>query len=118
MLTVSRCTTLGASTARRAGAGTPATTIPKPVAEMGKVNFVERIADAAGATAGVGGTPSIRSITVSPEPIPVMPDDLNALLEEADLMAEDDHPRRPRRRRGHHARSGAATRPAASSPST
>ncbi len=32
---------------------------------------------------GVGGTPSVRSITVSPEPIPVMPDDLKALFEEA-----------------------------------
>ena len=32
---------------------------------------------------GVGGTPSVRSITSQPEPVPVMPDDLRALLEEA-----------------------------------
>ena len=31
----------------------------------------------------MGGTPSIRTITVTPEPIPVMPDDLNELFEEA-----------------------------------
>ena len=32
---------------------------------------------------GAGGTPSVRSITSQPEPVPVMPDDLRALLEEA-----------------------------------
>jgi len=49
---------------------------------MGKVNFVERIADTAGAPRGAGGTPSIRAITTTPEPIPQMPDDLRALFEE------------------------------------
>jgi hypothetical protein len=48
---------------------------------MGQVNFVQSIPDDAG-TAGVGGTPSIRTITVTPEPIPVMPDELKELLEE------------------------------------
>ena len=50
---------------------------------MGKVNFVERIADPSVGPRGVGGTPSVRSITSQPEPVPVMPDDLKALLEEA-----------------------------------
>jgi hypothetical protein len=49
---------------------------------MGEVNFVQRIPDGGGA-GGVGGTPSIRSITVTPEPILVMPDDLKELFEEA-----------------------------------
>jgi hypothetical protein len=50
---------------------------------MGALNFVERIAAQAAGAEGVGGTPSIRSITVDPEPVPAMPDDLNELLEEA-----------------------------------
>ena len=50
---------------------------------MGKVNFIERIANPSGAAPGVGGTPSVRSITSQPEPVPVMPDELRALLEEA-----------------------------------
>ena len=49
---------------------------------MGAVNFVERIPTDSGRD-GAGGTPSILSITVAPEPIPVMPDDLKELLEEA-----------------------------------
>ena len=71
------------STARRAGAATPATTTRSRYAEMGdgQLRRADRRAD--GGTDGVGGTPSIRSITVDPEPIPVMPDDLNELLEEA-----------------------------------
>ena len=50
---------------------------------MGKVNFIERINDPSNAPMGVGGTPSVRSITSQPEAVPVMPDDLRALLEEA-----------------------------------
>ena len=48
---------------------------------MGAVNFVQSIPGEI-PDDGVGGTPSIRSIKVNPEPIPTMPDDLKALLEE------------------------------------
>src|ERR1700676_5085385 len=81
MLTVSRCTTLGAINRKESRGGHPRDDFPKPDAEMGTVNFVERIL--AGGHEGVGGTPSIRTITVTPEPIPEMPDDLSELLEEA-----------------------------------
>jgi hypothetical protein len=50
---------------------------------MGAVNFVQRIPGGDQDHGGASGTPSIRSITVAPEPIPVMPDDLKELLEEA-----------------------------------
>ena len=83
MLTVSRCTTLGALIRKESRGGHTRDDYPKPVGEMGGLNFVERIAAQGGGAEGVGGTPSIRSITVDPEPIPVMPDDLNELLEEA-----------------------------------
>ncbi len=82
MLAVSRCTTQGAINRKESRGGHSRDDFPKPVAEMGTVNFVERIADVAAAPLGVGGTPSVRSITTSPEPIPEMPDDLKALLEE------------------------------------
>jgi succinate dehydrogenase / fumarate reductase, flavoprotein subunit len=81
MLSVSRCTTLGAINRKESRGGHTRDDFPKPVAEMGSVNFVQRIKD--GGTDGVGGTPSIRSITATPEPIPVMPDDLKELFEEA-----------------------------------
>jgi hypothetical protein len=48
---------------------------------MGTVNFVQRIKS--DDTGGVGGTPSIRTISATPEPIPVMPEDLKELFEEA-----------------------------------
>jgi succinate dehydrogenase / fumarate reductase flavoprotein subunit len=83
MLTVSRCTTLGALNRRESRGGHTRDDYPKPVEEMGTVNFVERIPGNGKETGGVGGTPSIRSITVGPEPIPAMPDDLKELLEEA-----------------------------------
>jgi len=82
MLTVSRCTTLGAIHRKESRGGHTRDDFPKPDPEMGTVNFVERI-PAGDAGAGAGGTPSIHSITVSPEPIPEMPDDLKKLLEEA-----------------------------------
>ncbi len=82
MLTVSRCTTQGAINRKESRGGHTRDDFPKPVAEMGQVNFVERIADVAAAPLGVGGTPSVRAITTSPEPIPAMPDDLKALFEE------------------------------------
>jgi succinate dehydrogenase / fumarate reductase, flavoprotein subunit len=82
MLTVSRCTTLGAINRKESRGGHTRDDFPKPVAELGLVNFVQRVATDAGSD-GVVGTPSIRSITATPEPIPVMPDDLKALFEEA-----------------------------------
>jgi hypothetical protein len=85
MLTVSRCTTSGPQPQGEPGRPHPGR-LPEAVAEMGKVNFVQRIADPGHRRRR--GTPSIRSITATPEPIPVMPDDLKALFEEA-LMAEE-----------------------------
>jgi succinate dehydrogenase / fumarate reductase flavoprotein subunit len=82
MLTVSRCTTLGAINRKESRGGHTRDDFPKPVAELGLVNFVQR-ASAIEDTKGAGGTPSIRTITATPEPIPVMPDDLKALFEEA-----------------------------------
>ena len=83
MLTVSKCTTLGALNRKESRGGQTRDDFPTADPEMGKVNFVERIADPAAGPRGVGGTPSVRSITSQPEPVPVMPDDLKALLEEA-----------------------------------
>ncbi len=83
MLTVSRCTTLGALNRKESRGGHSRDDYPKPSEEMGSVNFVERIPGDGKETGGVGGTPSIRSITVGPEPIPALPDDLAKLLEEA-----------------------------------
>jgi succinate dehydrogenase / fumarate reductase flavoprotein subunit len=83
MLTVSRCTTQGAINRKESRGGHTRDDFPKPVAEMGSVNFVQRIPGDGEGHDGVGGTPSILSITVQPEPLPVLPDDLKALLEEA-----------------------------------
>jgi succinate dehydrogenase / fumarate reductase flavoprotein subunit len=74
---------MGALNRKESRGGHTRNDYPKPEAEMGTVNFVERIPDPGAAAGGVGGTPSVRSITVTPEPIPVMPDDLKALVEEA-----------------------------------
>jgi succinate dehydrogenase / fumarate reductase flavoprotein subunit len=83
MLTVSRATTQGAINRKESRGGHTRDDYPKPDAEMGTVNFVQSIpADQRGHD-GVGATPSIRCIAVQPEPIPVMPDDLKELLEEA-----------------------------------
>jgi succinate dehydrogenase / fumarate reductase flavoprotein subunit len=81
MLSVSRTTTLGAINRKESRGGHTRDDYPKPVAEMGTVNFVQRIKS--DDTGGVGGTPSIRTISATPEPIPVMPDDLKELFEEA-----------------------------------
>jgi succinate dehydrogenase / fumarate reductase flavoprotein subunit len=83
MLTVSKCTAIGALNRRESRGGQTRDDFPKADPEMGTVNFVERILDPSTAARGVGGTPSVRSITSQPEPVPVMPDDLKALLEEA-----------------------------------
>ncbi len=82
MLTVSRCTTQGAINRKESRGGHTRDDYPGPVAEMGTVNFVQRIPSPGSAERGVGGTPSVRSVTVTPEPIPTMPDELRALFEE------------------------------------
>ncbi len=81
MLTVSRCTTLGAINRKESRGGHTRDDFPTPDPEMGKVNFVQRagVAD----TSGVGGTPSVSTFTATPEAIPEMPDELKALFEEA-----------------------------------
>ncbi|MBF6555049.1 MAG: fumarate reductase/succinate dehydrogenase flavoprotein subunit [Acidimicrobiales bacterium] len=83
MLTVSRCTTLGAINRKESRGGHTRDDFPKAVGEMGGLHFVERISAQGAGAEGVGGTPSIRSVTVDPEPVPALPDDLNELLEEA-----------------------------------
>ena len=69
MLTVSRCVTLGARDRKESRGGHTRDDFPKPVAEMGTVNFVERIADVAAAPLGVGGTPSVQHHHHHPEPL-------------------------------------------------
>jgi succinate dehydrogenase / fumarate reductase, flavoprotein subunit len=83
MLTVSRCTTMGALDRKESRGGQTRDDFPKADPELVKVNFVERITDPSAAPRGVGATPSVRSITIQPEPVPVMPDELKALLEES-----------------------------------
>src|SRR5665213_2713716 len=83
MLTVSKCTAMGALNRKESRGGQTRDDYPMADPEMGKVNFVERISDPSAAARGVGGTPSVRSITSQPEPVPVLPDELRALLEEA-----------------------------------
>jgi succinate dehydrogenase / fumarate reductase flavoprotein subunit len=82
MLSVSRCVTQGAINRKESRGGHTRDDYPKPDPEMGSVNFVQRIADGTGGSDGPLGTPSIRTITISPEPLPVMPDELKALLED------------------------------------
>ncbi|HEX3839566.1 MAG TPA: fumarate reductase/succinate dehydrogenase flavoprotein subunit [Acidimicrobiales bacterium] len=82
MLSVSRCVTQGAINRKESRGGHTRDDFPKPDPEMGSVNFVQRIADGTGGSDGPLGTPSIRTITISPEPLPVMPDELKALLED------------------------------------
>ncbi len=83
MLTVSRLTTQGAINRKESRGGHSRDDYPTPDPEMGKINFVQRIPSPDTAERGVGGTPSVRSITVAPEPIPVVPDELRVLLEES-----------------------------------
>jgi succinate dehydrogenase / fumarate reductase flavoprotein subunit len=82
MLSVSRCVTQGAINRKESRGGHTRDDYPKPDPEMGSVNFVQRIADGSGGSDGPLGTPSMRTITISPEPLPVMPDELKALLED------------------------------------
>ncbi|HEY1987967.1 MAG TPA: fumarate reductase/succinate dehydrogenase flavoprotein subunit [Acidimicrobiales bacterium] len=82
MLSVSRCVTQGAINRKESRGGHTRDDYPKPDPEMGSVNFVQRIAAGSGGADGPLGTPSINTITVTPEPLLVMPDELKALLEE------------------------------------
>jgi succinate dehydrogenase / fumarate reductase flavoprotein subunit len=82
MLSVSRCVTQGAVNRKESRGGHTRDDYPKPDPEMGSVNFVQRIADGTGGSDGPLGNPSIRTITISPEPLPVMPDELKVLLED------------------------------------
>ncbi len=81
MLSVSRCVAQGAINRKESRGGHTRDDFPKADPEMGTVNFVQRIPEGAGGSAGAGGTPSIRTITVTPEPIPPMPDELSSLME-------------------------------------
>ena len=74
---------------------------PKPVAEMG-VGQLRPAHHEDGGTDGVGGTPSIRSITVTPGAHPGDARRSQGTVRGGDLMAEDHDDRRPGRR-DHHA---------------
>jgi succinate dehydrogenase / fumarate reductase flavoprotein subunit len=81
MLTVSRAVAQGAVNRKESRGGHTRDDYPKPDEEMGRINFVQRIPVGTGGTAGAGGTPSVTTITITPEPIPPMPDELKALME-------------------------------------
>jgi succinate dehydrogenase / fumarate reductase flavoprotein subunit len=82
MLTVSRSVAQGALNRTESRGGHTRDDYPQPDPELGKVNFVQRIPADAEHHGGAGGVPPVRSITIAPEPLPVMPDDLKALFEE------------------------------------
>ncbi|HUY64294.1 MAG TPA: fumarate reductase/succinate dehydrogenase flavoprotein subunit [Acidimicrobiales bacterium] len=69
MLAVSRMVAKGAIERRESRGGHTRDDYPKPDPELGKVNLVQRL--------GSGG-----AVTITPEPIPVMPPELQALFEE------------------------------------
>ena len=117
MLTVSRCTTLGAINRKESRGGHTRDDYPKPVAEMGTVNFVQRIpADDRGQD-GVGGTPSILSITRRSRAHPGDARRSQRAVRGGDLMA-DEIARQRRRAARSPCASGAVTTPAASSSTT
>ncbi|CAB4833580.1 MAG: fumarate reductase/succinate dehydrogenase flavoprotein subunit [Actinobacteria bacterium] len=74
MLTVSTCVALGARERKESRGGQTREDFPKADPELGKINFVSR------QPAGGGFNEEIK---ISPEPLPEMPDELKALLEEA-----------------------------------
>ena len=69
MLTVSRLVTKGAIERRESRGGHTRDDYPKPDPELGKVNFVQRLGPDGG-------------FTITPEPLPAMPPELQRLLEE------------------------------------
>jgi succinate dehydrogenase / fumarate reductase flavoprotein subunit len=73
MLTVSTCTAMGARERKESRGGQTREDFPKPDAELGKINFTSRQPSGGGFTS---------EIKMSPEPLPEMPDELKALLEE------------------------------------
>jgi succinate dehydrogenase / fumarate reductase flavoprotein subunit len=74
MLTVSRCTTLGAISRKESRGGHTREDYPTPDAELGKVNFVHS------QPSGGGYRGEIKTV---PEPILELPAELRALLEDA-----------------------------------
>ena len=74
MLTVSTCVALGARERKESRGGQTREDFPKADPELGKINCVSR------QPAGGGFNEEIK---ISPEPLPEMPDELKALLEEA-----------------------------------
>jgi succinate dehydrogenase / fumarate reductase, flavoprotein subunit len=81
MLTVSRAVTQGAINRKESRGGHTRDDYPLPDDELGTVNFVQRIPFETSGTAGAGATPSVTTITITPEPIPPMPDELKALMQ-------------------------------------
>jgi succinate dehydrogenase / fumarate reductase flavoprotein subunit len=73
MLTVSTCTTLGARERKESRGGQTRQDFPLPDPELGKINFTSSQPSGGGFTG---------EIKLSPEPLPEMPDELRALLEE------------------------------------
>jgi succinate dehydrogenase / fumarate reductase flavoprotein subunit len=74
MLTVSTCTTLGARERKESRGGQTREDFPLPDPVLGKINFTSSQPSGGGFTG---------EIKLSPEPLPEMPDELKALLEEA-----------------------------------
>jgi len=74
MLTVSTCVALGATSRKESRGGHTRDDFPKADPEFGKVNMV---------LSQPGATGVLGPVKVDPQPIPVMPDELKALFEEA-----------------------------------
>jgi succinate dehydrogenase / fumarate reductase flavoprotein subunit len=73
MLTVSTCVALGARERKESRGGQTREDFPKADPELGKINFTSRQPSGGGFSG---------EIKISPEPLPEMPDELKALLEE------------------------------------
>jgi succinate dehydrogenase / fumarate reductase flavoprotein subunit len=81
MLAVSRAVTQGAINRKESRGGHTRDDYPLPDDELGTINFVQRIPYDTSGTDGAGGTPSVTTITITPEPIPPMPEELKALMQ-------------------------------------
>ena len=73
MLTVSTCTAMGALLRKESRGGQTREDFPAADPELGKVNFTSSL---------VSGDSFAGEINIAPQPLPVMPDELKALLEE------------------------------------